>query len=123
MNKKIVKTFKLGGREVTLTTGVVAEQADSAVLARMGERVSTDSFVGGYGNYLVIHHDNGVKSFYAHLEKIDVQEGDLVTQGQMIGTMGNTGRVKGATGIHLHFGMSKDGVYFNPMDYFKNENK
>ncbi len=94
-----------------------------AVADGVVERVSTDPFVGGYGNYLVIHHDNGVKSFYAHLEKIDVQEGDLVTQGQMIGTMGNTGRVKGARGIHLHFGMSKDGVYFNPMDYFKNENK
>jgi len=39
MNKKIVKTFKLGGKEVTLTTGVVAEQADSAVLARMGDTV------------------------------------------------------------------------------------
>lgn len=39
MNKKIVKTFKLGGKEITLTTGVVAEQADSAVLARMGDTV------------------------------------------------------------------------------------
>lgn len=39
MNKKIVKTFKLGGREITLTTGVVAEQADSAVMARMGDTV------------------------------------------------------------------------------------
>ncbi|EKE04921.1 MAG: hypothetical protein ACD_19C00429G0081 [uncultured bacterium] len=39
MNKKIVKTFKLGGKEITLTTGVVAEQADSAVMARMGDTV------------------------------------------------------------------------------------
>jgi polyribonucleotide nucleotidyltransferase len=39
MNKKIVKTFKLGGKEITLTTGVVAEQADSAVIARMGDTV------------------------------------------------------------------------------------
>ena len=38
-NKKIVKTFKLGGKEITLTTGVVAEQADSAVMARMGDTV------------------------------------------------------------------------------------
>ena len=37
--KKIVKTFKLGGKEITLTTGVVAEQADSAVMARMGDTV------------------------------------------------------------------------------------
>jgi len=39
MNKKIVKTFKLGGKEITLTTGVLAEQADGAVMARMGDTI------------------------------------------------------------------------------------
>ena len=54
----------------------------------------------GYGNYLVIRHAYGFTTKYGHMSRIIVNEGDTVTQGQRIGTMGNTGL---STGQHLHF--------------------
>ena len=61
-----------------------------------------DGWNGGYGNFVLLEHSfgNDVKTRYAHLEKILVQVGDYVTQGQEIGLMGETGD---ATGCHLHF--------------------
>jgi murein DD-endopeptidase MepM/ murein hydrolase activator NlpD len=58
---------------------------------------------GGYGNYLIIEHPNGSKTRYAHLEKIRTSIGTVVSQGEQIGTVGNTGKVHGTTGCHLHF--------------------
>ena len=55
---------------------------------------------GGYGNYIVIRHSNGVQTLYAHLSSLNVGVGSYVGQGQVIGGMGNTGR---STGTHLHF--------------------
>lgn len=55
---------------------------------------------GGYGNYLVIKHANGVQTLYAHLSRLDVGVGASVAAGQSIGTSGNTGK---STGPHLHF--------------------
>lgn len=58
---------------------------------------------GGYGDYIVIKHGNGTQTLYGHLSATLVNVGDTVTQGQVIGKMGNTGEVTGPTGIHLHF--------------------
>lgn len=55
---------------------------------------------GGYGQYIVIRHSNGAQTLYAHLSRNDVGVGSYVTQGQVIGASGNTGR---STGPHLHF--------------------
>jgi LysM repeat protein len=55
---------------------------------------------GGYGNYIVIKHDNGTQTLYAHLSSVGVSVGDWVEQGQTIGGMGNSGK---STGTHLHF--------------------
>jgi murein DD-endopeptidase MepM/ murein hydrolase activator NlpD len=54
----------------------------------------------GFGNYVVIRHSYGFATKYAHLDNVYVEEGDVVSQGQKIGTMGNTGL---STGPHLHF--------------------
>jgi murein DD-endopeptidase MepM/ murein hydrolase activator NlpD len=53
-----------------------------------------------YGNYVVIDHGNGVSTTYNHLIEINVQPGQLVTKGQVIGFMGTTGN---STGVHLHY--------------------
>ena len=55
---------------------------------------------GGYGNYLVVQHDNGTQTLYAHASAILVSAGDRIAQGQAIGRIGMTGK---ATGPHLHF--------------------
>ena len=55
---------------------------------------------GGYGQYIVVRHSNGAQTLYAHLSRNDVGVGARVTQGQVIGASGNTGR---STGPHLHF--------------------
>lgn len=54
----------------------------------------------GFGNYVIIRHSYGYSTKYAHMDKVYVEEGDTVTQGQKLGTMGNTGL---STGQHLHF--------------------
>lgn len=55
---------------------------------------------GGYGNYIVVRHANGVQTLYAHLSRLDVGVGDSVAAGESIGASGNSGR---STGPHLHF--------------------
>lgn len=73
----------------------------------------------GYGNTIVINHGNGVKTRYGHASELYVSAGDHVEQGQVIAKQGRTGRVRGATGIHLHFEVIKDGKRVNPLSYVR----
>lgn len=57
----------------------------------------------GYGNTVELYHRDGTWTRYAHLSRIMVRQGEIVSRGQMIGNMGNSGRTVGRTGIHLHF--------------------
>ncbi|MBE6980092.1 MAG: hypothetical protein E7431_06925 [Ruminococcaceae bacterium] len=66
------------------------------------------------GNYVTIRHDNTYSSIYMHLENSIVSKGQVVSQGQVIGYMGDSGI---ATGVHLHFGIIKNGSYVNPANY------
>ena len=73
------------------------------------------------GNYVVINHNNGYYTIYAHMAYVTVSAGQTVQMGQVIGAMGHSGY---ATGTHLHFGISvgfpdKGGTYYNPMDFYK----
>lgn len=60
----------------------------------------TGGWNGGYGNYIVVKHKNGTQTLYAHNTSNAVVAGETVKQGQVIGTVGNTGK---STGSHLHF--------------------
>ena len=62
--------------------------------------ISNGSWNGGYGNYVIIAHDNGTKTLYAHTQKNFVKVGDVVEQGEMIAKIGMTGKT---TGPHVHF--------------------
>ena len=75
-------------------TGVVAAASGRVILARSG------GYNGGYGSMIVIEHERGIQTLYAHLRAVYVTQGQMVTQGQVIGEVGNTGR---STGPHLHF--------------------
>ncbi|CAI6063865.1 M23 family metallopeptidase [Cohnella sp. JJ-181] len=73
-----------------------------------------DDSMSGYGNAIVINHNNGYKTLYGHLSKIDVKVGQVIEQGEAIGVMGNTGH---SFGTHLHFEIYLNGKLKNPADY------
>jgi len=68
----------------------------------------------GYGNVIVINHGNGWQTLYAHLNALNVGCGQSVSQGNLIGAIGETGN---ASGSHLHFEMMYNGTKVNPWDY------
>ena len=68
----------------------------------------------GFGNRVIVDHDNGVRTLYGHLQKVEVQPGAVVTAGQEIGLSGSTGN---SSGPHLHFGVEKDGQWVDPTPY------
>ncbi|ROZ77720.1 M23 family metallopeptidase [Ramlibacter sp. WS9] len=70
----------------------------------------------GFGNVVIVKHNNTDETVYAHLSRIDVRPGQAVNQGQNIGAVGMTGW---ATGPHLHFELRVNGVHQNPRDIAK----
>lgn len=75
-------------------TNVLASASGDVIISRSG------GWNGGYGVYIVVKHDNGTQTLYAHLSNTRVVTGEHVAQGQPIGAVGSTGR---STGTHLHF--------------------
>lgn len=75
-------------------TPVMASASGRVILAKQG------GWNGGYGSMVIILHDNGVQTLYAHLSAVYANVGDKVNQGTVIGALGNTGH---STGPHLHF--------------------
>ena len=71
---------------------------------------------GSFGKVIRIKHNYGIMTTYGHLAKINVRSGDIVNEGQVIGKMGRTGKVKGA---HLHYEISVNGKSQNPATYIK----
>lgn len=67
------------------------------------EESSEGSWNDGYGNYILIEHENKTQTRYAHNAKNLVEVGDVVLQGKKIALMGNTGNTQGITGCHVHF--------------------
>lgn len=84
------------GIDIAATQGtpVLAAASGRIIVARTG------GYNGGYGDMVIITHDKGIQTVYAHLNTVYVSQGQQVTQGQTIGEVGNTGR---STGAHLHF--------------------
>lgn len=77
---------------------------------------NSDGSYRSYGEYIVINHHDGTMTLYAHMlaGSRTVQEGDTVSQGQVIGTVGSTGN---STGPHLHFEVRVNGYCVNPLPY------
>ncbi len=71
---------------------------------------------GGYGNLVVIQHDFGIETYYAHLNSINVRAGQRVSRGDRIGGMGTTGA---STGVHLHYEVRASGRPVNPITYIR----
>lgn len=71
---------------------------------------------GGYGNLVIVQHDNDIQTYYAHLNEIKVDVGEYVSADSIIGTVGSTGY---STGPHLHFELRVGGNPVNPVSYIK----
>lgn len=84
------------------------------VLASDGGTVVHAGPMGGYGNLVIIDHENGIQTYYGHNSSILVSRGDKVFQGQHIAEAGNTGN---SFGSHIHFGVKDNGSFKNPRNY------
>ena len=102
-----------GNREFHLALDVAA--AEGTEIAAFADGVVR--YIGesdDFGLYLMIDHDNGVATFYAHCSQLLVHKGDVVTCGQTVALVGHTGN---ATGSHLHFTIEKDNIRLDPAYY------
>nr|WP_263324007.1 M23 family metallopeptidase [Neobacillus sp. Marseille-Q6967] len=97
------------GIDIARPSNRTIKAADNGIIVSAG-------YDGGYGNKIVIDHQNGIRTVYAHLASISVSVGQTVSQGSAIGVMGSTGN---STGVHLHFEVYKNGSLQNPMSYLK----
>ena len=103
---------KFGRRHGRNHTGVdLPLHYGDPVCAAFDGKVRMAKYYHGYGNLVNVRHENGLETFYSHMSKIEVSEGDWVHAGQQIGLCGSTGR---ATGPHLHFEPRYKGYAFDP---------
>ena len=91
----------------TMGSNIVAAESGTVILANYG-------WNGGYGNYIIISHGNGITTRYAHASQLYVSAGQTVTKGQVIAAVGTTGN---STGPHLHFEVRENGSHTNPLNY------
>ncbi|MGE3905834.1 MAG: peptidoglycan DD-metalloendopeptidase family protein [Reyranellaceae bacterium] len=91
-------------------------QSGQAIAATAPGKVIFAERLGFYGKLVEIDHGMGVTTRYGHLQKIVVEEGQVVAAGEKIGTMGSTGR---STGVHVHYEIRVDNQPVNPMKFIK----
>lgn len=97
------------GLDIHATYGEAIKAADGGTVIKAGKS-------GSYGNLVVIRHDNGVETYYAHNSSLVVSVGQKVYQGQTIAKAGSTGR---STGVHCHFEVRVRGTAVNPLNYLR----
>jgi len=90
----------------------MAAHRGTPVWAADSGEVTFSGLWGGYGKAIIVDHGSGYSTVYAHLSRITVKKGQLVTKKQRIGLVGSTGY---ATGPHLHFEIRKAGKTMNPI--------
>ena len=103
------KTRHHKGLDIAAPTGTPIHPVRPGTVVSSGER-------GGYGNVVVLDHGDGTTSLYAHCHELKVKKGDKVAYGDVIATVGSTGR---STGPHLHLEVHRDGKAVDPMAELK----
>ncbi len=107
---KLVGTFSEGGNK---GVDIAGKSGDSVVAAGDGKVILVSNAMRGYGNLVIIKHNDTFLSAYAHNRKILVEEKQNVTKGQKIAEMGNTD----AERVMLHFEVRKHGKPVDPLDF------
>lgn len=92
----------------------IAAAEGTPIRAAAAGQVVLAAYTGGYGNYTCVDHGGGLSTCYAHQSAYAVSSGQSVSQGQVIGYVGNTGESFGA---HLHFEVRVGGAAVDPMGY------
>lgn len=111
-----MRTHPITG-EYKMHNGIdMAAPEGTPIYAAKGGQVSIAAYSASAGNYVQINHGDGYRSVYMHMTGYTVKPGQYVAQGQLIGYVGNTGASKGN---HLHFGISLNGSYVNPVGYIR----
>ena len=105
---KVWKTHS--GQDIGAPNGTTIIAADSGTVS-----VASTGWNGGYGNYVMIDHGGGRATLYAHMSSIAVTAGSSISQGDIVGYVGSTGK---STGPHLHFEVRINGAAVDPMQYF-----
>ncbi len=94
------------GIDIARPSNYTIKAADNGVVVYAGNKGD------GYGNKIIVDHQNGYRTMYAHLASISVSNGQTVSRGSKIGIMGRTGN---STGIHLHFEVYQNGKIIDPL--------
>ena len=106
----VVSSIRRGrhsGLDIAAPTGTKIKAAASGTVTYSGNR-------GTYGKLIIINHENGVQTYYAHCSKLFATVGQQVNQGDVIAAVGSTGN---STGPHLHLEVRVNGVAYNPQNY------
>jgi septal ring factor EnvC (AmiA/AmiB activator) len=110
-----------GGIDISCPIGSPLVAAESGVVIKTWTGCSHNygkssgcSCGGGFGNHVIISHNNSITTVYGHMTTINVSAGQTVTRGQVLGSSGSTGR---STGPHLHFEVRVNGSRVNPTSY------
>jgi murein DD-endopeptidase MepM/ murein hydrolase activator NlpD len=108
---RITQYYRSGHRAIDIggNTGQAIRAADSGY-------VSFTGYQGGYGKLVVLDHNNGIVTKYAHCSSINVSTGQRVGKGETIAAVGSTGR---SSGPHLHFEVLVNGSPTNPLNYLR----
>lgn len=99
-----------------MAVDIANKEAPAVGAAKAGNVSYADCGRGGYGCHVIVDHGDGLQTLYGHFSQIAVGAGDTVSQGQVLGRMGSTGR---STGMHLHFEVRKNGVLLNPLNFLR----
>jgi murein DD-endopeptidase MepM/ murein hydrolase activator NlpD len=96
----------------------IAASSGSVITAAADGTVKEAGFNAEDGNYLILDHGDGLETQYAHCQEVTVSQGDQVSAGEEVATVGSTGR---STGSHLCFQVWQDGEAQNPVAYFDSD--
>lgn len=112
------RTDPINGKKYQFHNGIdLAAPKGTDVLALFsGKVIKAGDFGDGYGNCVLISHSNEFQTFYAHMESINVTSGDMISQYDVIGKVGSTGR---STGPHLHLSVYINENKVDPMKLFE----
>jgi lipoprotein NlpD len=109
---KVIETFSTSGR-VNKGIDIAGQRGQPIQSTRSGKVVYSGTGIAGYGNLIIIKHDETYLSAYAHSEKVLVKEGDEVKAGQKIAEMGDSGTDR----VMLHFEIRREGKPVDPLGF------